>query len=80
MKLRVKSKPEVTIIGTSEMIPGTAQIEDPRFEDGKLTWEWSGGTDVCWDGQETRKDSNGETLFIGSDGNEYPESQLELVP
>ncbi len=46
--------------GTLDTIPGVALVIE-REEDSKL--EWYGETRVCWDGQETEKDSYGLTYF-----------------
>jgi hypothetical protein len=77
--LRSRAKPDVRMIGTSDTLLATAMISGvARDASGKLTIEYAGETDICYDSQET-KTRNGQTVFIGSDGAEYLESECELI-
>jgi hypothetical protein len=49
-------------------------------ENGKLVPHYEGDTDVNWDGQETRCNQRGETLWEGEAWSEIPSSELILVP
>jgi hypothetical protein len=69
------------IIGTVEDILGcTGQIsgEVTQKPDGTFDFEYTGGTDVNWDGQETRADEKGERLFFDEDWDIFPESAIEI--
>ena len=71
------------IIGTYDLIPGTARIlafyRDK--ETGALTWDWEGETNVDWDAQETQTDpGNNDTLFVATDGGVHPESDCRFEP
>lgn len=78
------------IIGTLERIPGVANIQHDSFKldaDGKIDFQWQGGTDVDWDGQVTifrrnpewDKGRAPERVFVDEDGGEWLESELTLV-
>lgn len=67
------------IIGTCDMIPGNALISNfTRLPDGSLELDWVGETEVCWDGQETKTDARGQTIYVDDNGNEWPEDQVSL--
>lgn len=68
------------IEGTAEWTPGTALLSDvTRQSDGTLDYDYEGETKMFWDGQITERNRHGETIFVDSDGNEWPESALHLV-
>ena len=82
-KLRGTAPDGSPIIGTYDLIPGTAHTlafyRDK--ETGALTWEWKGETDVDWDGQETQTDpANNDTLFVAEDGSIHCESDCTFTP
>jgi hypothetical protein len=78
--LRVIAKPDVTIKGTYEMVPGCAGIHTPYIAaDGTLSFEWEGETEMYWDASESQKHNNGRLLYVGGDGDCYPEDALEIV-
>ena len=52
--------------GTLETIPGIARLLFD--EDGNA--EYLGGTDVCWDGQETVRDESGRATLVCPDGHD----------
>ncbi len=83
MKMRAISPNGYDIIGTDELVPGTALIVDGTYERGKdgiLDFEWDGETKMFWDGQRTVEDANGERLFVDTEGELWPESKVQLVP
>jgi hypothetical protein len=70
-----------TIVGTVETIPGTANIEETSFLldiNGVLCFEYSGGTDVDWDEQETVT-VNGKRQFVDEGGDVWGEDKIKLV-
>ena len=70
------------IIGTADLVPGNALIAGCSWfqdEDGNLAFEWKGETEMCWDGQYTRTDERGKTVYVAEDGTEWPEDQIKLV-
>lgn len=67
------------IIGTVEELRGVALINEPKMEDGKLTFDYSGQTDVDWDSQKTITLGR-HRLFADSDGGTHFENELRLVP
>ena len=56
----------------------TLDDEFERDETGKITYEYSGDTEIFWSGQriQTRR---GQTIFLDEDGNQVFESEIELV-
>ena len=54
--------------GTLETIPGVARLLFD--EDGRA--EYTGSTDVCWDGQETVLDESGRATLVCPDGHDWP--------
>ena len=54
--------------GVLETIPGVALLV---FEDNGEA-QYAGGTDVCWDGQETVCDQNGQATLVCPDGHQWP--------
>jgi hypothetical protein len=68
------------IQGTFEVIYGCAAIVDPRMEDGKLEFDWGGGTDVWWDTQTTETDPmNDRKLYVDISGEIWGEHELKLI-
>ena len=66
------------IRGTLETVQGVALAHSfIRKPDGTLDFTYSGETDIFWDGQETVK-VNEECIFLDIDGNEWPESKIEV--
>lgn len=71
------------ILGTYERCPARANTVEDSFErqlDGSLTYEHTGYTEMFYDGQETVSGPNREVIFLDEEGNEWPESKLELRP
>ena len=66
------------IIGTLEHMHGVALASDyTRAGDGKISFEYDGGTDVNWDGQET-VDRDGNRVFVDESGDEWTEDEIRL--
>jgi hypothetical protein len=68
------------IIGTMEYVPGQAGAT--RFvveENGDLTPEYKGCTEMDWDSQVTEQE-RGETLYVDEHGDIWRESELTLEP
>jgi hypothetical protein len=69
------------IVSTKEVIPGTCDIsyDNPvsRNADGTFSFEYTGGTDVDWDGQKTVTRLR-QRVFIDEAGDEWLEDQLVL--
>ena len=68
------------IIGTSDTIPATATIRHDSFikrPDGSIDFDYSGETDVFWDGQETST-RDGKILFEDEVGAIWTEDQIVL--
>lgn len=64
------------IVGTLETCPGCALITSiSRAVDGSITLDYVGETKMYWDDQRTIE-RDGQTIFLDSDGHEWPESQL----
>lgn len=63
------------IVGTSEMIASTAHVENLRWENGEVTFDYEGGSDVYWD-TSTTQTRDGEILFVDENGDEWSESDL----
>lgn len=79
MRLAPKANPKLTIVGTYEKLTGTALIVAPRRdENGKITFDWEGGTEVHWDDQKTVVEF-GQRLFVDDEGTIWREDALELV-
>ncbi len=70
------------IRGTSETVLGVAEIMDGswyRDSTGRLQFEYSGETDVCWDAQTTDEEPDGRRKFVDIDGNTIAEDDIELI-
>jgi len=65
------------IRGTLERLSGVALIYKGRLANGRL--EFFGETQIWHDETRTAENEQGETLFVDTQGNEWPESQLKLV-
>lgn len=79
MKLVRKDDNSVEIVATRELIPGTCQFNNPRMENGELTFDYDGGTDVDWDGQKTETAPTGWRYFIDENGDVAREDEIELI-
>lgn len=69
------------ISGTVERIAGTALIDEfswSRNEDGTLSFEHSGYTEVNWD-SETTMTRKGRPIYEDEEGRRWPESAIRLV-
>jgi hypothetical protein len=74
------------ITGTFETITGRAGITfcDPGNSDaeqeGQLSFNWNGGTDIFWNEQKTVLNEADQRIFLDEDGNQWIEDQITLVP
>ena len=68
----------VEIVGTLERIPGVAGIEDVTLTaDGKFELEWTGDTEIDWNGQETETDAMYQCrIFVDENGESWLEHEL----
>lgn len=79
MKLVRKDDHSIEVVATLEVLYGTAEISEAKYDaDGKLQIEWTGGTKVNWDSQETFKDSFGR-VFLDENDCEVSERDIELI-
>ena len=69
----------LVIRGTLERLCGVALIHKCRLANGRLEFEFYGETEIWHDETRTAEDEKGETLFVDTEGNEWPENQLKLV-
>lgn len=76
MTLRAFSPDGHRIIGTSDLIPGTALGTVTKDADGNIVIEWEGETKIHWDAQYTER-SNMETVYVNEIGENWVESALE---
>lgn len=67
------------LLGTSEQVRGTADIECAVRKNGAIAVTYAGRTELDWDSQKTLKE-NGEKLWVDESGDDVPESQLILLP
>ena len=67
------------IQGTLERVHGAGLMTNIRLEDGKIAFDYGGETKMWWEEQLQAVDDKGESLFVDTQGNEWPESQLKLV-
>lgn len=76
--LRVKAT-GVPIIGTAELVPGTALASEWEV-DASGVWQpvYEGETALYWEGQRSDLDSDGGLLYSGDDGRLYIGAELEL--
>lgn len=68
------------ILGTLEQLSGRAEISCDSFKktgDGKVDFEWEGGTEIFYDDQVTVTLEK-ERVFLAEDGTEWRESELVL--
>ena len=67
------------IIGTRDLIPGTAIVQPDSFSlsGGLLEFAWGGETEVDWDHQHTIRQC-GQRVFIAEDGSECLEGDIVL--
>jgi hypothetical protein len=69
------------IVGTADMVPANALIQQGSFTrgaDGAIEFEWEGESLCCWDGQYT-KQRDGKDLYVDENGEEWTEDQIKLV-
>lgn len=68
------------ITGTAEILSAVAYVGGASREgaDGKLEFDYSGSTNVDWDGQATAE-QDGQRIFVDEDGAFWLESQLHIV-
>jgi hypothetical protein len=52
---------------TADLVPGNALLDD----NGDGTFEYSGETKMCWDGQYTDTDKDGLALVLCEEGHEW---------
>lgn len=68
------------IIGTSELIPGTAWASTfDVLEDNSLDPHYQDETKVDWDGQKTERLGN-QPLYVDEDWKTWPENDLTRIP
>lgn len=75
VRYEVLSPTGAIIVGTSEIVPGTAH-GDVFFRNGEIGIEFGGETDLCWDAQETAT-KDGESIYVDNNGDEWKESELK---
>lgn len=78
--LAFNKKTGLEITGTLETISGRADVWPDawqRTDDGRLTYEYGGETEIFWDGQETVTNARG-VVFLDSDGNECAAEDIDL--
>src|SRR5256885_13081817 len=63
------------IIGTLDVVRGTARADVALGSNGTLNIEYQGETEVDWDSQET-KTENGERLFVCSQRKVWRENEV----
>jgi DNA-directed RNA polymerase subunit RPC12/RpoP len=65
-------------VGEVDIIPGIALIRGFKGPEDPV---WAGETKIDWDGQQARKDSAGQTLYICLKcDHTFTANQIELVP
>jgi len=63
------------VVGTLEVVPGTAQVSGVRLVDGRLDIDHGGETELDWEDQDT-VEVDGELIFVDADGSYWKASQL----
>lgn len=63
------------IIGTYELVYGTALIQDAKINDDRIDFEYEGSTDVDWDSQKTVREG-GRRVFVDDDHNTWTEDEV----
>jgi hypothetical protein len=72
------------IVGTKELVPGVALIQDVKAKpDGGFTFEFAGDTEMDWDGQTTVCKNVGKNgapvrVFVDDQGDEWLETDLSV--
>ncbi len=71
------------ITGTLEKLEGRANIRFTRpgegeEDEGHVSFDWTGDTEIFWDGQETDRNDKGQRIFLDHEGNTWTEDQLSL--
>lgn len=70
----------VRIRGSSDRMLCTTSISDvTKNDDGTLNVEYGDGYENLYDSIEQLRTESGELLWLGDDGFDYPESDLEIV-
>ena len=78
--MRARALTGKLIIGTLERLSGRANTVEGSFtrnENGTLTFEYEGYTEVFWEEQRTAR-SNGRPIFLDEEGFQWEETQLLL--
>lgn len=79
MKLVRKDNHSVEMTGTLENLSACAAVNGfYRADDGSIGIDYEGTTEVFWDGQVTVQ-REGQTVYLDEGGNEYLESECELI-
>lgn len=69
------------IVGSYDFVPACAGIPQDSFDrdaSGEVHHDWTGHTELYWDGQETYRDDSGGPLFQDEDGQPWPMDKLVL--
>ena len=75
-----KDNHDIAIVGTSETVLATCPIADAqRLPDGRISYEYGGGASIHWDTMETKTNAAGEILFVDENGEDVPESGVEVI-
>jgi hypothetical protein len=64
------------IRGTLERLSGVGLIYKADLKNGRLEFEYFGTTEIWYDETRTAENEKGESIFVDTEGNEWPESQL----
>ena len=78
--MRARAPTGKLIVGTFEKLFGRADIVEGSFtrnENGTLTFEYEGYTEVFWEEQRTVH-RNGRPIFLDEEGFQWEETQLLL--
>jgi hypothetical protein len=80
-RVRLQTPDGKPILGTLERLEGRGEAETYEVqEDGSLDPEWSGSTEVFWDGQTTATTPDGKVIYLDSEGQEWTLDQLTQIP
>jgi hypothetical protein len=83
MKYKLVSPTGAEVFATVEHLYAKAMIQDPMPSPNGpcgFDFEYSGESEMYWDSQKTCRDENGERLFLDAEFEQWPESELKLVP
>jgi len=78
--MRARGPTGKMIVGTLERLSGRANIVEGSFtrnENGAITFEYEGYTEVFWEEQKTVY-RNGRPIFLDEEGFQWEETQLLL--